>query len=198
MAHPLDGPFAKLERAKLHLESLENAADDWIAQKPFRIYIEVDLDNAWKAVRIEAEEPPTDLALMLGDCIQNLRSALDHFAWQCGLLKGTPDRECQFPIFSDEDKFLQSGMGMLRSVKVAEAIGLIKSVQPYNKVPAVRSRTGLSLIKTLSNIDKHRLMPIVLLSLSFLGTFADTPLKARQLRPLSRHGCARNRRNGRC
>jgi hypothetical protein len=115
---------------------------------------------------------------MLGDCIHNLRSALDHFAWQCGLLKGTPNRECQFPIFSDEDQFLQSGMGMLHSVKVPEAVDLIKSVQPYKKIAAVRAGTGLSLIKTLSNIDKHRLMPVVLLSLRFLGTYADIPLKA--------------------
>jgi hypothetical protein len=187
MPHPLDGPWHKVQRAKFHLECLDNAATDFIAKKPYRTYIEVDREHAQKVLWIEVEDPHADFALILGDCIHNLRSALDHFAWQCGLLKGKPGKECQFPIFLDEDEFLhgralrdgkrgRSGMYMLRAVKVPAAIELIKSVQPYNKVTAVRRTTGLSVINTLSNVDKHRLMPVMLLYSRFLGGYGTAKI----------------------
>lgn len=183
MSHPLDGPWLKVERAKFHLECLDDAASEFLATNPYRTYIEVDREQSQKLLWIEVtRDPPSSLALILGDCIHNLRSALDHFAWQCALLKGNPRRECQFPIFLNEAEYLgkpgrrRSGVSMLREVKVPEAIALIEGVQPYHKGPAFRQLTGLWIIDVLSNVDKHRLMPVVMLYSRVMGSRGNSQI----------------------
>jgi hypothetical protein len=63
--------------------------------------------DAWEWVeRFQVvREPPLRLGVMFGDCVQNLRSALDHLAWQVTLLDGgTPGDSTQFPIASKYSK----------------------------------------------------------------------------------------------
>ena len=58
MAHPLDGPWHKVERAKFHLHCLDDAARDFVAKQPYRTHIELDLEHSKKVLWVEVDEPP--------------------------------------------------------------------------------------------------------------------------------------------
>src|SRR5437879_6743083 len=76
------------------------------------------------------EEPPPRLSVLLGDCVHNLRSSLDHIVWQLVLANGrSPGKHAQFPILDKPPKGIFSPND-IRGVS-EEARALIESVQPY-------------------------------------------------------------------
>ena len=104
----LDGVRAKLARANEHLARLESDTHAFLENEPYRFALEVDGHDY--VVRIKASrEPPIELAIMLGDVLYNLRSSLDHLAWQLASLNGKPPAGTEFPIFKDRGKFTSSG-----------------------------------------------------------------------------------------
>lgn len=106
------------------------------------------------------DNPPVispDAELTFGDCIHNLRSALDHLAYQLVVLnKRTPGNKTFFPIHDRPPrtgvKHLWRKRPLVRDVSV-KAYRLIESVQPYK-----RGNIGgrLAELRDLDNIDKHR------------------------------------------
>jgi hypothetical protein len=106
--------------------------------------------------------PPEALSLVVGDILHNLRSALDYLAWQLVLANGgTPNEHTQFPI---HDSRLTSS-GKSRAVQIAGGVGaavipLLEGLQPYLHAHSAKSHP-LSILKRLSNIDKHRRLHVV-------------------------------------
>lgn len=122
--------------------------------------------NVWKyRVRL-TEQPDQMLAVILGDFLYDLRSALDHLA---GAIAPTNRRyQASFPIEEvniwkkDRSRaYLVRDPNRRRSFKSAvegmprKAVAIIKSLQPYNS-PGDEKRTLLRLLSTLHNADKHR------------------------------------------
>lgn len=87
MSHPLDGCEAKLRRAEGHLQTFESEVVRFFEQNPYRITYEADLNALSYTFYIHDLVPPDpDWGLIIGDCIHNLRSALDHLAYQLAIL----------------------------------------------------------------------------------------------------------------
>jgi hypothetical protein len=61
---------------------------------------------AYRCFAVEREPPSDEWALLAGEAIQNVRSALDHLVWAA---VKEPTTRTQFPIFTDADKFRVRG-----------------------------------------------------------------------------------------
>ena len=138
-SYPPEGVRLKLDRAYEHLVALDNEIRAFFEVKPYRIALHQEDANGLEYVLrcYLTHWPPEMLPLIIGDCLQNMRTALEHLAWQLVLVGGgSPDTRTAFPIFSDDpfatgakkwlrDRFKSSTKGM-----PSDAIARIKGLQP--------------------------------------------------------------------
>ncbi len=97
---------------------------------------------------------------MLGDCVHNLRSALDHLICQLTLLDGGTAEDCaqtQFPIASKSEAQFEQ-MADYRIPRLSKKHrGMVKRAQPY-RAGDQAWKHPLAILADLSNADKHRLL----------------------------------------
>lgn len=105
---------------------------------------------------------PATLSTLIGDCLQNLRSALDHEVYrQSELFKGTawPGlTQAQFPVHGDAKSFPSVRGTMLRGLRPRVA-DLVQALQPF-AVPADPLAHVLELLHLAARIDRHRLLHV--------------------------------------
>lgn len=156
--------FLKLNRAYEHLLTIDNEIAGYLDREPYKIVRNVQPSDP-NLVLIEfhvVSEPDERIGVILGDCIHNLRSALDHLT--CCLVEkngGTITTTTQFPILNvrptnKTGQLLGPNIGGGVAPNVLTVIDLL---QPYirgNDAP----RHPLSILRSLSNADKHRLLHI--------------------------------------
>jgi hypothetical protein len=106
---------------------------------------------------MDAGEPPIRLSVLLGDCVFNLRSALDNLV--CGLARSVnPQDTCtsrRFPISTNEAKYRKGRNESLRGVS-DQAKKLIDELQPWRRPINTMEADPLHLLNCLCNYDKHR------------------------------------------
>jgi len=158
----LSGVFLKLERAETHIQTLRDEIAVFLDRgpKPFG-FRPKETPGPQQSVKydlyaIVREEPPRELALPVGDAIQNIRSALDHLVYELAPPSVRRKRGTQFPIFTDECEFKVLSPPMIRGLGQNERT-LIQRVQPY-AATNVPSDDPLAVLSKLSNLDKHRLL----------------------------------------
>ncbi len=155
----LDGVRVKLAMARANAEQLESLLRPFVeaAQRsiertpsgnPFEVVYKITkvpwIDPAWSAI--------------FGQGIYNIRSALDHLAWQLVLLDGQePTRATQFPLLdANRDK---SGrkvrVDIAPGIKRPDILAAVESMQPYHGGGKWGDQLGV--VAELSTIDKHRL-----------------------------------------
>ena len=72
----------KLRRAAEHLAVLDEQIDDWM-DGAHRYVAELDPQSGKKHVVVKVlNPPPVTLRPLIGDCLHNLRSALDNLAYE--------------------------------------------------------------------------------------------------------------------
>lgn len=165
--HPLTGVFSKLDRADDHLQVIDQLVDDYLRSKPPPVSgtFEARGDGGafvlnWDDVHIAPL--PAKLAVVVGDWAHNVRSALDHLAWQLVLANGgTPlagARGTQFPILVPSEGDPPWNPDARKPAIVGgiddEALQIVEAVQP-NQWP-VWFDHPLRALHYLSNTDKHR------------------------------------------
>jgi hypothetical protein len=90
----------KLARAAEHLESLNEEVASYLDSRPYEVVQETQPEGNPLLVCKVNSLPPMRLSVLLGDFLHNLRSALDHLAWQLVLVNGsTPGKRTGFPIY---------------------------------------------------------------------------------------------------
>jgi hypothetical protein len=164
MTRPLDSTQAKLERAQHHLDCFY---DEFLAifdRDPVQPAIKDDPKTGDHIIWIKyiPEIPPT-LGALLGDFLHNLRSALNHLAFELvrasGGLTARNEESIQFPIYDAEPTapltFKDKVHSCLRKVG-DEPLAIIERYQAYH-------RPYMGRLAYLSNQDKHR-TPVLLLS----------------------------------
>ena len=104
---------------------------------------------------MDSVEPiPPEIPVLAGDVIQNLRSALDHVAYQLfRIVQELRERASTvyFPIAENHTKY-QAQKGGQTSGMSRQAIGAIDAIQPYRG-----GNDALWHLHKLNIIDKHRL-----------------------------------------
>lgn len=158
----LDSVMVKVERAKAHLEALQRAV--WAPFPDGKYVITPEIyDQGLKHVYKADHPPPVDPAwsAIAGDCVHNLRVALDHLAYG---LSACPNNTTTFPIW-DRSRYARDRWRPWRKVHLLPEVGggatldvrkVLDVVQPYS-----RPGLGLRMLRELDNIDKHRTLLVV-------------------------------------
>ncbi|MEN8615501.1 hypothetical protein ABFB09_09580 [Dehalogenimonas sp. THU2] len=160
--------WLKIQSAKKHMVDIQEAARAYASSQPYS-FIRINLPDATNQIgytfRI-IKQPDPMIAVMLGDFIHNLRSALDYVAVACAPRKYR--YETAFPIVR-QDIFAkdESGEFVVKDSKIrkdfeskiqwinTEAKALILRLQPY-QFGNLAPRIVLGIISRLENADKHR------------------------------------------
>jgi hypothetical protein len=157
----------RLERAKAHGKSL---ADMWNAiptEDFFRIRSRVEPDGSGKLFLTQVKPLPDEFALVLGEMLYQLRSALDSCIYQ-GAIYATktdpPDKESslEFPLTSDPDEFPKLAKRRLWAFS-QDIQDEIERVQPYNtpttlppEQMVMNLNRSLGILNDLARKDRHR------------------------------------------
>ena len=189
----------KLNRAEKHLDDLDSEIALYASRNPYFAQRETYCDrhnDCWRYTLQIREEPPVALALILGDAVHNMRSAIDHLA--VAISDAKYRESASFPCFlNDPDKlppghitrkaFERATAGMS-----AEALAEVKRCQPYAESdPVDRRRHILTVISRLDRTDKHR--NIVLFSSGLLNAGSRTIVRGQVMtQSIAAHGLAVN------
>jgi hypothetical protein len=166
------GHEAKVAWALHRLEQLAGELSAWIDENSrlttHRFYPRSGEYVVWVTTK---QLDGSGLAVEIGDCLYNLRSALDHLAYELAIaFTGEPlpkeiAENSEFPIFGDEDPKGVGGKGpaLFRAAarKIAgvdpAAQAVIESLQPYQLGLDFRTHE-LWRLHELARVDRHRLL----------------------------------------
>lgn len=177
----LAGARNKIDRANKHFEEV-NAAVEFALGAEDKANLTPPYEYEPNRMELVVSTPkprPVDpaLPLAIGDCVHNLRSALDHLIFQLAVLNGKAveaEKKISFPVCLTDDDF----EGLVRK-KVTpfidgKALAAIKELQPY-QTGNVHSADALWVLSQLDIIDKHRLLVVIARHLRPTGFTITTP-----------------------
>jgi hypothetical protein len=152
--HTLDGARLKLRRAEEHIHAFGEESVPYLNSHFCHIDFKGDGDFRRYFLVVD-EPPPLRLSAILEDAVHNIRSSLDHLAWQLVLVNGQqPTNRTVFPIF-ETDAAYQKQKTLIVKGMPPKALTLIDELQPY-----FGGRTPLNdplwFLYQLDNADKHR------------------------------------------
>lgn len=144
---------AKIERAEQHLSELREL-DRGYRPIECSLSIQENPESGIGHFSFDMPDPLAVVSTIVGDCLNNLRSSLDHLIWQIVDSNNIAQASASnmFPICTAEDAFVkQIKNHRLRGVP-DEAVDQIRRLQPY----ASENNHLLLLLSELCNVDKHR------------------------------------------
>jgi hypothetical protein len=165
----LTGIERKIARAHEHFGFLHDEMAAWDARRPWRLVPEIHDQGRKHFYRLRFLEPiPIDWAVILGEGIHDLRSALDQAVyWLTVDWSREPLKNSSFPVNirrADFDKRRKngtwtndSGMHKIRGIGPAPQ-AFIEALQPYPQRYRSFYCRDLRTIHDLWNQDKHRLV----------------------------------------
>jgi hypothetical protein len=156
-------PQMKTNRAAEHLKRLLSLVGEFRRDGAFTTTAFDFVEPSGRELhvfRIVLNPCSPEVPLAIGEFAYSLRSALDQLAWQLALLSGRmPSRDTAFPIHSTEDSGSEKRFTQLTRDIPAEAIEVIRSLQPYNLANSFREHP-LWQLNQLCNLDKHCTMAV--------------------------------------
>ena len=118
--------LVKVDRAYKHILDFQECARLFLYQRPYEVFHQDDQQTGERTyyLRVLKEMPP-EFPALIGDTLQNLRSALDHLAWHLvkssTVIPKAKDRDVYFPIFESAREYnagkLRKTEGMAQSAK---------------------------------------------------------------------------------
>jgi hypothetical protein len=146
----------KVEQARKNFHDLGGEVRSFLGSQPYQIGTRRDPATRRMVYYLVSVQPiPPVIAAITGDIIHNLRSALDHLAYQL-VTMGTggkgPYRHVYFPISESAKKHKTEGLKKIQGMSL-EAKKAIEALRPYQG-----GNDMLWHIHSLDNIDKHRLL----------------------------------------
>jgi hypothetical protein len=194
---PIDGILCKLSRAYEHLEAFNKEVRVYLEGEPYKIIPDLKLKKeATYSLTVKlsiAHHPPAILSILAGEVVYQVRSALDHLAYQLAVTNvglNSDLKRCEFPIFIDKGKYHRvtgrglpernSGLDKVRSIAPA-AQATIAGLQPYNRRHNPKTHP-LWLLHELCNIDKHRRFHLVGVPIGRISTIQDGTFKVASVR----------------
>jgi hypothetical protein len=159
----MESVYAKMARAKEHLDTLHAEARVFFESTTRKFILKSNGREAWIVHYIEDSIPPIRLSVFLGECVFNIRSALDNLV--CGLIRKAdshaPCKGTQFPIYSAHGQWEKNWQKQLKGVEPA-AQKMIRDLQPCFRISSAPENDPLSSLNALCNCDKHRAVILTL------------------------------------
>jgi hypothetical protein len=149
--------WPKVERAKKHITDVQFATLNFLKTNPYKVTTKRNPNTRQLIYYLSAVEPvQPSIALIAGDAIQNLMSALDHLAYQivCAGTNNYPPNPnwIYFPIQDDATKYHAKKLGKIEGARQS-AIEAIDTIKPYKG-----GNDLLWMLYKLNNIEKHRFL----------------------------------------
>ncbi len=172
MLNGIESAKLKVKRAAEHIKTLQSRAKKYASDDTNLV---VEESDGAKKLRFP-NEPSPEIAVLAGEIVYHLRSALDHLAFE--LVKANPmgvvlpakwQRNCRFPLCIAIPKEgnpptpvrlplpFNFFAKLLPGITV-QAFTFIEALQPYNEGSGPLQ---LGWLEQLANIDKHRHLHIV-------------------------------------
>jgi hypothetical protein len=158
----------KVERARIHLENLGFAVEEWLKTHKDLVREEADPETGDDLVVVDppAGSPSDAIALTAADCIHNLRASLDQivyslsWAYTCGPLTKEVAERCEFPIYGPRAPTAADLRKRIGAIDPDAQI-FIQDLQPHHAGDAFASEK-LWVLDQLWNVDKHRTLPLTI------------------------------------
>jgi len=166
----LESVRLKIERAREHYRSFSVEAHELLHGYSGKLSVEVRPFENFVSPSFEPDAALSiRLPMILGDCFQNLRSALDYIVWELVLAAGkTPTDKNSFPVCDTREIFEKTTKrGSLDGLSEA-MVREIEFLQPYNDGESLNGHPYW-LLNKLCNINKHRRILLVKLKTGFAG-----------------------------
>jgi hypothetical protein len=146
--------LVKFDRAEEHVKEFDSRWNAFRKTNPYAIEPEIDPQTGNVSYRvIEINDVPLCFSAIAGDVFHNLRSALDHLAWNMVEASGsTPNSQTAFPIFNSATEYEAQAPGRVHGMRQL-AVEAIDRIRPYKG-----GNEFLWRLHRLNNIDKHRLL----------------------------------------
>lgn len=157
MSKPIDRIRAKITRAKQHIQDFHLGLRAFYDTKPYTIGIKEKPEIGKRIYYVtKVDCVPDALTAIAADVIQNLRSPLDHIAYQLVLdaRSGTkPDWTVYYPISGSAAQYPATRGGKIKGVR-QEVIDAIDATEPY------KGGKGHALwqLNELNKPDKHQIL----------------------------------------
>jgi hypothetical protein len=176
MTNPVELIRTKVKRAYEHIDQLDVACKAFKNTGPYVARTKRDPQTRKLHYYAAKVDPvPVQVVLLLGDAIHNLRSALDHLAYQL-VFVGTngagnadrpndPFRHVEFPVADSLAEFVSPRIQRKIEGATQAAKDAIANTKPYKG-----GNDTLWELHRLNNIDKHRLL------ISGGGRFSDVDI----------------------
>ena len=142
----------------MHLAELAAELRWYFGTNPGKVVRKAESDPNQYVGTFQAGGPiPARLPIIIGDCLQNLRSSLDYLVWELVLAaKNQPGENNMFPVCSTLKSFdFQLSKRHRLAGVTPDAVAEIKSLQPYHFGQDF-DKSPLWVIDDLCNINKHR------------------------------------------
>jgi len=149
-------PEAKWVRAKSHLHEIEDQINAWLAQRPVMAAGHLADDSMSIEYKLDIRIPPPEqaVALVFGDFVHALRSALDGAVWamvtQINPAPSKP-KSIAFPVVTDQSKW--PDVEKVLCDLPDEVLETIRSFQPF---AISGSHAHIEILHDLDIRDKHR------------------------------------------
>jgi hypothetical protein len=170
MDGPLMGVDLKIERAKAKVAKLKFILSSALDLDRDGFSLDYDPkrgEHVCSVVTVPVLNPAW--TILVGEVVFQLRSALDHLAWQLVELDGgTPGEQTQFPIrdtpLDRKSNLMELKARTMPQIKSPQILDCLDKSQPYARSDGTIKSLGdahtnaLWLVKVLNNIDKHRLL----------------------------------------
>lgn len=173
MAGSLDSVRSKIRWAEKHRQAINAEVSGYFEKNAGLVVAELHPQLYGGGVsNVYGPPHPDSIALLIGDCLQNLRSALDYLVWElCLSAKREPGKHNAFPVCKSPESFKKRVKeDRLLDGVPEEAAAEIERLQPYQSGD-LREYTRLWVLNELTNINKHR-------RILFTALNADTPSAA--------------------
>lgn len=158
--------WSKLGRAEEHFNSLKSELQAWKDTSPYSVRRNPNADGSRHSLIFIGDSTKNleRWSLICGDCVHNIRSALDHLVYTLAIQhsgRNPPpnDKTLQFPICGSRRDFDAKGHWIAPVSDAAKEF--IERVQPYNRLNSVNPSL-LSVLAAFDNADKHRLLNVTL------------------------------------
>lgn len=169
MISGLDSASVKIDRAAEHLDEVRRMIASLATAESY----EVAKDEDGKEKIHFLIQPPAKISVLAGEVVYQLRSALDHLAFDLVKRNATGaalppgwENKCDFPLWlsiplGQSPPLPYNSFSKLPGIS-RPAFEFIESVQPYRSGVGARTPNVMKLLCELSNIDRHRYLNVTL------------------------------------
>jgi hypothetical protein len=153
----------KIHRAYGHIQELRRAINAFLETDFCRLRADTDPNSGQASIYVESvAAPPAEIALIVGDIVHNLRTALDHVIVQ--ILGKRGNRE-SFPVAKEPDNpGTHSTYRLIKEILPDLAALILNKIQIHDTGDA-----SIWSISKLDNIDKHSLLIAVVSIQELIG-----------------------------